>query len=136
MMQLFLLLFVLTPLIELYVLIEVGGVIGGLPTIALCLVTAAIGGFLVRSQGLATLMHARRELQRGHLPAESALHGILLALAGVLLLTPGFVTDTVGFALLIPALRRRLVARLLPQPDGRPGWVEAEIIDIEERHLP
>lgn len=136
MMQLLFLLFVCTPLIELYVLIGVGSAIGGLSTIALCLLTAAIGGLLVRSQGLATLMHARRELQCGHVPAESALHGILLALAGVLLLTPGFVTDTIGFILLIPAFRQRLIAKLLPQPDGGSGWIEAEIVNYEERHLP
>lgn len=135
-MQLFFLLFVLTPLIELYVLIEVGGAIGGLPTIAMCLATAAIGGFLVRSQGLATLTHARRELHQGHVPAESAVHGLLLALAGVLLLTPGFVTDAIGFALLVPAWRRRLIGMLLPQPGGGRGWIEAEIIDTEERRLP
>jgi len=132
----FLFAFVIAPLIELYVLIEVGGAIGGLTTIALCLLTAALGGWLVRSQGLATLMQARRELRLGRLPAESAAHGILLAIAGVLLLTPGFVSDTLGFVLLVPPFRRRLIARLLPQPDGRPGWIDAEIIDVEDRHLP
>ena len=135
-MRLFLFLFITVPLLELYVLIEVGSGIGGLNTIALCLVTAAIGGWLVREQGLATLWDARRNLAQGQPPAAHMAHGLMIALAGVLLFTPGFITDTVGFALLVPPLRRMLIARFVPQhPAGR-GWIDAEVVDPDERFLP
>ena len=103
--------FVLLPLIELYLLIEVGSGIGGLATIALCLLTAASGGMIIRWQGFQTLLHARQSMQQAqqHQLAEHGLHGVMLVLAGVLLFVPGFITDTLGFLLLIPALRQRLV---------------------------
>lgn len=136
MMRLFLFLFVTIPLLELYVLIEVGSGIGGLNTIALCLITAAIGGWLVREQGLNTLLNARTELARGHPPAAHMAHGLIIALAGILLFTPGFVTDAAGFLLLIPALRRLLIARFIPKPAARHTWIEAEVVDQDERLLP
>ena len=103
--------FVAVPLVELFVLIEVGSVIGALPAILLCLVTAAAGAALVRAQGLRTLREAQTALGRGELPAVAMLEGMVLALAGVLLLTPGLVTDALGFAALIPPLRRGLLLR-------------------------
>ncbi len=135
MMRFLFLLFVLTPLLELYLLIEVGGQIGGLATIFLCLATAAFGGFLVRLQGIQTLLSARGEMTRGQVPAESALHGLMLVVSGILLLTPGFFTDSIGFILLVPALRRWLVGRLFPHQPGRQTWIEAEIIRHDENHL-
>ena len=96
-MRLLLLLLVFLPLIELYVLIEVGSRIGGAATILLCLATAALGGWLVRAQGLRTLLDARRHMMAGQIPAEGIAHGLMISLAGVLLMTPGFVTDIVGF---------------------------------------
>ncbi len=120
--------FILMPLIELYVLIEVGSGIGGLPTILLCLATAAIGGLLIRWQGLRTLIDAQRRLRRGELPADHGLHGLLLALAGLLLFTPGFITDTVGFLLLVPGFRRWLIRRWLLPP---PGPMDHGVIDVE-----
>jgi len=136
MMRLFLLLFITVPLLELYTLIEVGSGIGGINTILLCLATAALGGFLVREQGLKTLWNARTELAHGHPPASHMAHGLMIALAGVLLFTPGFITDAVGFALLIPALRRLLIARIIPKQSTKNTWIEAEVIPPDDRHLP
>jgi len=110
-MWIFLLLFVFAPLIELYFLIQVGSVIGALPTILLSILTAVIGGYLVRMQGLAVLMRVRSMLERGETPALELLDGAVLLLCGFALLLPGFITDAVGFALLVPPLRRALVRR-------------------------
>lgn len=107
----FMLLFVGIPLMELYLLIRVGAVIGALPTIALSLLTAAIGGYLVRLQGLAVLMRVRAMLARDQLPALELLDGAVLLLTGFALLLPGFVTDIIGFVLLIPPLRQALIGR-------------------------
>ncbi len=138
MIRLLFILFVTVPLVELYVLIQVGSGIGGLNTIALCLLTAAIGGVLIRSQGLRILLEAQYRLRMGDLPAEHVLHGFLLALSGILLFTPGFITDGIGFALLVPPVRRWIIARFLPpRPPGGggDGVIDAEIID-DYRHLP
>jgi UPF0716 protein FxsA len=110
-MWIFLLIFVLSPLIELYVLIQVGSVIGALPTILLSILTAVIGGYLVRMQGLAVLMRVRSTLDRGETPALELLDGALLLLCGFALLLPGFITDAAGFALLVPPLRHALIRR-------------------------
>ncbi len=110
---LILLILLLVPLLEIYILIEVGGVIGALPTIALCVLTALIGTALLRQQGLQTLNRARRNIDRGTVPALEMFEGVALALGGILLLTPGFATDLVGFACLIPVTRRLLVGALL-----------------------
>ena len=140
MLRLLLVLLVFLPLTELYVLIEVGSRIGGAITILLCLATAAIGGWLVRVQGLQTLLTARRHLEAGQIPAESVAHGLMLSLAGLLLLTPGFVTDIIGFLLLIPALRRLIMRRWLPgslSASGQAAWIEAEIVESsDDRHHP
>lgn len=103
--------FIATPLVELFILIEVGSVIGALPAILLCVATAALGAALVRAQGLRTLREAQAAMGRGEVPAVAMLEGVVLALAGVLLLTPGLVTDAIGFAALMPPLRRGLLLR-------------------------
>ena len=108
-----LLIFFLTPILEMYLLIEVGSTIGTLPTIALVMLTAVIGVALLRRQGLATLTRGLGRLQRGEVPAQEMAEGILLAIAGALLLTPGFVTDAVGFVFLLPASRVVIARRLL-----------------------
>lgn len=112
-MPLLFLLFVGVPLVELYILIQVGQVVGALATIALCILTAALGAGLIRLQGLQTLMRARRNLDQGMAPAMEMLEGVALAVAGGLLLTPGFATDVLGFALLIPPLRRLAIRSAL-----------------------
>jgi UPF0716 protein FxsA len=112
-MLLFLLIFVGAPLIELYFLIQVGSVIGALPTIALSILTAVIGGALVRMQGLAVLMRVRAMLDQGEMPALELLDGAVLLVCGFALLLPGFVTDILGFLLLIPPVRHALIRRYL-----------------------
>jgi len=139
MLRILFLLFITIPLLELYVLIEVGSGIGGLPTILLCLFTAALGGMIIRWQGLTTLLDAQKRMTMGELPAEHGFHGLLLGLAGLLLFTPGFITDTAGFLLLIPPLRSYIINRLLPiqqiGKSARSDIIDAEIIS-QEKHLP
>lgn len=118
----FLVVFVGAPLIELYLLIEVGSEIGAVPTIALSLFTAALGGILVRMQGFAVLFRAQSQLAAREVPALELLEGALLLLVGVALLLPGFITDAVGFLLLVPPLRRWLLLRWLKSRGAlRPG---------------
>jgi len=130
-------LFVLVPLAELYLLIEVGSDIGGLSTIALCLLTAAIGGLLVRIQGLQTLFRAREMMNRGVAPAEQMLHGLMIATAGLLLFLPGFITDGIGFLLLVPFVREAVGQWFVKKQFHNRGDViiEAEIIDRKEKHI-
>lgn len=106
---LFLLFFVGAPLVELYLLIEVGSVIGALPTIILSVFTAILGGALVRLQGFSVLFRAQSQMANQEVPALELLEGVLLLLVGLALLLPGFITDAIGFLLLIPPLRRALV---------------------------
>lgn len=106
-------LFIIVPIIEMLILIEVGGLIGAFPTIGLVLLTAVIGVNLLRQQGLSTLLKANQKMEQGGLPAEEMVEGLMLAVGGALLLTPGFFTDAVGFALLIPYSRKAMVKRVL-----------------------
>ncbi len=101
--------FLLIPLVEIYFLIKVGSIIGAIPTIALVVFTALLGAMLLRFQGLATLQRTRSAMAQGKLPAMEMLEGVLLVFSGALLLTPGFVTDTMGFLLLVPPLRKMLI---------------------------
>ncbi|MGI0117408.1 FxsA family protein [Zooshikella sp. RANM57] len=112
-MRILLLLFIVVPVVEMLVLIKVGSWIGALPTVGLVLLTAVIGLNLLRQQGFSTLMRARSKLQTGTLPAQEMLEGIVLAVGGALLLTPGFVTDAFGFCCLLPMTRRAMIAALL-----------------------
>ena len=106
-------LFIAIPILEMVVLIQVGQQIGALWTIVLVLLTAFIGINLLRYQGLSTLSRATWRMQSGQIPAQEMLEGILLAVGGALLLTPGFVTDTVGFLLLVPFTRQFFASRLM-----------------------
>lgn len=107
------LIFIVIPIIELTVILQVSGAIGVLWTVLLILMTAMIGVTLLRQQGLATLMRAGQKMQQGQLPAQELAEGFLLALAGALLLTPGFVTDALGFSLLVPSVRKVLVKSVI-----------------------
>jgi len=104
--------FLVVPIIEIYLLIQVGQVIGAGWTIFLVIFTAVIGVGLLRIQGLSTLNRAQQKLQRNELPARELLEGMGLVLAGALLLTPGFFTDTIGFLLLFPPMRLWLVSSI------------------------
>lgn len=108
-----LLLFIGLPLLELWLLIEVGSEIGGFTTIVLTIFTAVLGVQLVRMQGFSALQRVQVQMQQGEVPAESMFEGVALLIAGVLLLVPGFLTDTLGFLLLVPPLRQRMIASVL-----------------------
>jgi UPF0716 protein FxsA len=97
--------FLAVPIVEIYLLIQVGQVIGAGWTILLVVLTAVIGVWLLRIQGLSTLTRAQRRLQENELPAREILEGMALVVAGAFLLTPGFFTDTLGFLLLFPPTR-------------------------------
>ncbi|MEE9493367.1 MAG: FxsA family protein [Gammaproteobacteria bacterium] len=105
--------FLLIPLIEIYFLIHIGGVIGSLPTVFLVVFTAVLGVLLLRYQGWVTLNNFRQSVSRGAMPAMEIMEGALLLVAGALLLTPGFFTDAIGFALLTPPLRRYFIRHFL-----------------------
>lgn len=103
-------LFIVMPIIEMWLLIQVGSEIGAFNTMMLVLLTAAIGGWLLREQGISTLFRFNQRLEHGELPAKEIVEGLFLAVGGALLLTPGFITDAIGFACLLPFLRKMLVA--------------------------
>ncbi|EMC2456480.1 membrane protein FxsA [Vibrio cholerae] len=113
MFPILLFLFIAVPVIEIALFIQVGGVLGVWPTIALVLLTAIIGASLVRSQGLQTLLTVQQRLAQGQLPAQQILEGVMLAVAGVLLLTPGFFTDILGMLVLLPAPRAYFAKQLM-----------------------
>lgn len=102
-------LFIVVPLIELYLIIEVGSRIGALWTVLIVIMTAVIGVQLLRLQGFNTLRRAQQNMSQGSLPAMEMMEGIVLAVGGTLLITPGFITDTLGFLCLIPATRRAMI---------------------------
>ncbi len=111
--QLLLLLFIIVPILEIYLLITVGSAIGGFTTILLVIFTAILGAYLLRIQGLATIQKAQLGLKQGQAPTSILVEGILLLISGILLLTPGFVTDAIGFTFLIPKIRHNLANLLL-----------------------
>ena len=104
--------FLVVPIVEIYLLIQVGQVIGAGWTVFLVVLTAVIGVWLLKLQGISTLARAQRKLQQDELPAREMLEGMGLVVAGALLLTPGFFTDTIGFLLLLPPVRIWLIGRI------------------------
>jgi UPF0716 protein FxsA len=100
-----LLMFTIVPVLELFVLIEVGGHIGTMNTIALIILTGIIGASFAKSQGAQIIHEIRRALNRGQMPGKELLQGAMILAGGILLLTPGFITDLVGFSLLFPLTR-------------------------------
>ncbi|PHS72369.1 MAG: exlusion protein FxsA [Cycloclasticus sp.] len=109
----FLLLLIVVPVVEIYFLIQVGSAIGALPTVILIVFTALLGAYLFRLQGLSTVQRIQASLSRSEIPAVEMIEGAMLLVSGALLLTPGFVTDIVGFACLIPLLRRKFALSIL-----------------------
>lgn len=107
------LLFAILPIIEIALLINVGEQIGGWNTIAIVILTAITGAYLVRQQGLTTLVQAQKKMQLGEMPGQEMAEGLLLVIAGVLLVTPGFVTDIIGFLFCLPISRPFIASRLL-----------------------
>jgi UPF0716 protein FxsA len=117
-MRIPLVIFIVIPIAELLLLFEVADWIGGVATLMLVIVTAFVGLSVLKRQGLSTLTRANMRLRGGQLPAQEIIEGMMLAFAGALLLTPGFITDTIGFTLLTPFVRRRLAARILQSGKG------------------
>ncbi len=128
-----LLLFTVVPLLELFLLVKLGTVVGVGPTIALVIFTGVLGAWLARQQGLGVLRRLRAELEAGRLPAGALIDGLLILIAGAVLLTPGLLTDALGFVLLIPrtraAVRKIVAARFGRREENE----EPEIIDVEWR---
>lgn len=100
-----LVIFTVVPLVELYVMVKVGGLIGVAPTIALILLTGIAGAYLARTQGFDLMRRIQSELAEGRLPTGELLDGAMVLAGGILLLTPGFCTDLMGFSLLVPFTR-------------------------------
>lgn len=113
MLRIWPLLFIIVPLLELYLIIEIGSRIGALLTVLIVITTAIIGVQLLRYQSFSTLNRARSQMAQGAMPATEMIEGLVLAVGGALLITPGFLTDTLGFLCLIPYTRRALVRRIM-----------------------
>ncbi|MBW3099131.1 FxsA family protein [Pseudohoeflea coraliihabitans] len=114
---------IVIPIAEIATFILIGGEIGVFSTLGLILLTALVGSFLLRQQGLGILNRVRSETEAGHVPGRDLVHGAMILVAGVLLLTPGFVTDTMGFLLFVPAVRDwawgHLKSRVVVMATGR-----------------
>lgn len=151
-MPLLVLLFILLPALELVLLIKLGSFIGALPTVAIVFITAILGASMLRREGFSTLMKAQQRLESGQMPATEVVEGALLVVAGAFLLTPGFITDAVGFACLVPGLRHQMAAAILKRmtvqvttagmgpmggasfghrPDGHPPQHDSQVIEGE-----
>jgi UPF0716 protein FxsA len=149
--------FIVVPLAEIAVLIEVGGWLGLGPTLALIVLTALAGAWMLRRQGLAVLQRAQQQMQQGTAPVGEVFEGFCLVIAGALLLTPGFLTDAVGALLLLPPVRAWLYRRMrhrieeqvlsgatrppgggAPPPAGEPGPPPQDrpVIDVEFDEVP
>ena len=111
--QILFLIVLIVPFAEIYLLLEVGGIIGALPTIFLVVFTAVLGAWLLRQQGFATFRRFQESLARGEIPAYEMIEGPLILVGGALLLTPGFLTDILGFVCLIPASRKKLAQYII-----------------------
>ncbi|MCD2450682.1 FxsA family protein [Methylicorpusculum oleiharenae] len=107
------LLILLIPIIEIYLLISVGGLLGVFPTVLLVVLTAVLGAVLLRRQGFETWQRFQASMAQGIVPAYELVEGPLLLIAGALLLTPGFFTDAVGFICLVPQLRRKIARYII-----------------------
>ncbi|WP_299950085.1 FxsA family protein [uncultured Ruegeria sp.] len=147
--------FLLVPIIEIALFIQVGGLIGLWPTLAIVVLTAVLGTVLVRTQGRMALANLQRSFAELDDPTEPLAHGAMILLSGVLLLTPGFFTDAVGFALLVPGIRvavfRYLKSKATithfqmgtgpqfragPEPFGQDDVIDGEFTEVRPRKEP
>lgn len=106
--QLLFLVILIIPFAEIYLLLQIGGIVGVFPTILLVVFTAVLGTWLLRQQGFATFQRFQASLAQGVIPAYEMIEGPIILVGGVLLLTPGFITDMIGFACLVPQWRRKI----------------------------
>jgi UPF0716 protein FxsA len=143
--------FIVVPLAEIAVLIKVGSWIGLAPTLALIILSAVVGTWMLRRQGFSVLIRAQRQLEQGELPVAEVFEGLCLVLAGALLLTPGFITDAFGALLLIPPVRALLYRQVghylerhvvrqpqarWPAPDDDPPVIDAEYEELDAHEMP
>jgi UPF0716 protein FxsA len=121
-------LFLLLPLAELYVIIQVGQAFGALNTIALLILISAVGAWLVKREGLSVWRRFQRQIEAGAVPGREIADGVMILFAGALLLSPGFLTDLVGIALLLPPVRAAVRAVVLRRAANRAGviWVDGQ----------
>src|SRR6056297_3802248 len=142
--------FLLVPLIEIALFIQIGGAIGLWPTLGIVILTAILGTWLVRTQGMMAMGNLRRSFSELDDPTEPLAHGAMILVAGALLLTPGFFTDAVGFALLMPPVRVAVLAYLrkrvhvtrfemgrdAPRPPHDPGIIDGEYHEVDPASAP
>ena len=127
-----LLAFTIIPIIEIYLLIEIGSIFGALTAIILVILTGFLGAFMARMQGLQTLFRIQESLREGRMPSGELLDALLIVIAGLVLLTPGFLTDSAGFLLLIPTTRNTIISWLQRQIELRYMSNRPEDIIIEQ----
>ena len=120
--------FTLIPVTEIYLLIKLGGYIGTLNTVLIVIVTGVVGAALAKSQGIMTLIKIQKQLSEEKLPAEEMIDGILILVAGIVLLTPGFLTDMIGLIILFPLTRKIFKNRILSK-------IEVHIQSMEPREI-
>lgn len=118
-MRVFLLLLLLFPVLELFVLVKVGMSIGFLPTFLLVVAGSMLGVFVVRIAGVATALSARQSLARGELPAQQMLDGLMMTIGGGLLVLPGFISDVLGLLFLMPFTRRMIVGKVRSRAEAQ-----------------
>jgi len=132
--------FLTIPFIEIYLLLQIGGIVGVFPTVLLVVFTAVLGAWLLRKQGFATWQRFQENLNQGSIPAYEMIEGPILLVGGALLLTPGFFTDLLGFACLIPQVRRKFARHILEKylinmqtgkPFGTPEQPSDRVIEGE-----
>ena len=130
-MRFLLLPFIILPILEMLVLIEVGSVIGAWNAVALVLFGAIVGLQVIRQQGLSTMIKAQQKMAAGELPATEMVEGFMIAIGGGLMLVPGLVTDVFGILLLIPPVRRFIIKRMIAS--GRWRVQQTNIYETEFR---
>lgn len=109
----FFVIFIIIPFAEIIVFMSVSDVIGLGTALIMALITALLGGAIVRYQGIQAMMSAQENLRRGILPSKELFDGLCLVAAGATLITPGFITDAIGFSLLVPALREMMLEKMV-----------------------
>ena len=120
--------FTIIPVLELYILIKVGSYLGALNTIMVVIVTGFVGAYLARLQGFQTMNRVRESLNRGEMPTEGLIDALLILLAGIVLLTPGFLTDIAGLLILLPQTRNRFKGWLMWKLEN---WINNNRVDIQ-----
>ena len=139
MFYIFISIFIVLPVIEIATFIQFGGILGTFNTILLIFLTAVIGIYLVKLQGISTIMNIQKNIISGNAPIENIISGFLILLSGLLLLVPGFITDAIGFLGLFPSTRKIfaniLIKRFMnkygsKQPKKNDNIIDAEYVEV------